>query len=74
MPVEPTPPPSALAASTLDRAPTRVRTSSASAPTSTPGTLLAAYRVGLFPMGVGAARGRADRVVVTGPARHPAAG
>ena len=51
MPVEP--PASLLAASTLRARRRPVRTSSASAPTCAPGTLLAAYRIGLFPMGVG---------------------
>ena len=37
-----------------------------------PGTLLAAYRAGLFPMGLGAAGASADRLVVAGPARDPA--
>ena len=37
-----------------------------------PGTVLAAYRAGLFPMPV--SRRGADRLVVAGPARRPAAG
>ena len=40
------------------------RTSSPWAPTSQPGTLLAAYRAGLFPMGVGRDGAPAGRVVV----------
>ena len=39
-----------------------------------PGTLLAAYRAGLFPMGLGADGGPPAGVVVAGPARRAAAG
>ena len=50
------------------------RTSSGSVPTSSRAPSLAAYRAGLFPMGLGARRRPPLGLVVAGPARRAAAG